>query len=223
MEKTTERERKLPAHQVNLADLKGIIDRVAMLFGDKKLYISINFKINNIDYKFTSIEEIETIPELPDKILSYLIWISDFNRTISISSGALASLFPCIRAKGESEAWCAGAIETVLPTFTQGKLWYSWFRGWPIGAGLLLSLNLWILPQSVRKIFGVVGIRSVVFMAVPVIVFTLLYIFRGRLLPASIVEIRKSESSLEKNYQKWTLGIAILSLVVAAIGLFIRK
>jgi hypothetical protein len=128
-----------------------------------------------------------------------------------------------VSASGETEAWCAGAIETTYSFLLSNKLWYSWFVTAPLGWVLLLCINAptigsLLLPkeQSPGKSAFVAWLGITLTLA-------LLYFFKGRLLPSSVLVITQKETFLRRHAAELSLVVAIASLILTAIGWFVAK
>ena len=223
MKTTVSREQTLPSFKLGIADLKLIVEKASELFDSENLRITIDIQVGKKEYSFDNIDEIQEIKELPNQTLLFYLRLSDLKKRLSMFPGRALGNSARITTESENEAWCAGAIATLVPLFQQSKTWYSGFRGWPIGAGLLLSLNLPTSLPLISRLTGKTFNNSVIYSVVPIVVFTLLYFTRYWLLPTNLLVIRQTETTFKKYSTELTVTIALLSLIVSIIGLFIKK
>lgn len=224
MQKEIMRKRKLPAFKTDLGGLEYLLDKLASLFPDAKCSSSITITLKNQDIQFESVDEIRQTRELPDRVTSFHVWVSHGKQRVSFhpGPGGFAGPAAFIIAEGDNEAWCAGAIETASQYFQQNRAWYSWFRGWPLGVlGLLVAYALPFL-MVIGGLSLVLTPKIVISWLVALLVLGALYFGRGFLLPSAMLEIRLTESMIERHASELTLLISVLALLLTIIGWFIK-
>lgn len=229
MKREVERKQKLPAYAISVSQLSVLVARLTDLFQgqDKdKVNITIRITLKNEKLSFDSIDELLAYPELRGRVADFSVWASQYNsgRRVWLSSGSL--LFDSrstIHAEAESEAWCAGAIETVQSFLQPHKVWYHWFVVAPIGWILFfLGNGPTVALQFMPK--GTVIDKTVAF-AWFAIVLTLfvLWIGKGRLLPSSVLRVTEEDSFLRRHASELSLLMALISAVLTVVGWFVGK
>jgi hypothetical protein len=129
MQRQVERKRQLPAFTLSLGELEVLWSRVIERFdASADVYASITINLPLETLSFSNPEELRQYSALPSVITNFRIYFSDsLRRNISISSGLSSSWQTrySVRAAAESEAWCAGAVETVASFLKNGvqALW----------------------------------------------------------------------------------------------------
>jgi hypothetical protein len=114
MKREIERERKTPAFCIDVADLENLLSKMSNLFNNQeKIYQSIDVTLLSEKLSFNDIDELKRYPNLKGKIINFTISMSQDGRRVIIRSGGLLSYRASVTSKGESEAWCAGAGDTV--------------------------------------------------------------------------------------------------------------
>jgi hypothetical protein len=123
----------------------------------------------------------------------------------------------------ETEAWCAGAIETVYSFLRSYKVWYYPLVSAPIGWILIFLLNI----PTVAQLFlpKVASIHSTAFIGwvATLIALAFLFAFRGKLFPAAALRITEEENFIRRHSAELGLIIALLSAVLTVVGWFLGK
>ena len=135
MKREVERERELPAFSLTVGELEALWQRLATLFNDdpSDLLSFIDVRLPSEQLQFASVEELRQYEHLPHQITDFTVTLFKNERSIIIFSGRLLTAKAKVRARSETEAWCAGAIDTVYSFIQTHKLWYNWFVSAPIG------------------------------------------------------------------------------------------
>ena len=130
---------------------------------------------------------------------------------------------PEVRASGNTESWCAGAVETVTTFVERHRVWYHWFLVAPVGWLLaLLTYGAGIAMALVPKEFKVPPIAVIAWLGLTLAVL-LLYISRAKLLPVCALEIRDQNGFLRKHVAELSLLVAIVSAILTVVGWFFTK
>ncbi len=151
MKREVERERKIPAFSIGIGELEVLWGRAVALFEDtEKVYGLIDITLPTEKLEFKDIEELKQYSNLKGRITKFSLWLSQKGRRVSIRSSHLFYSQAIVSATGETEAWCAGAIETVYSFLQSYKVWYHWLVSAPIGWVLiLLTLQRYIINYMV--------------------------------------------------------------------------
>ncbi len=224
MKREVSREKKLPAFSLGVGDLEALWGRLTTLFENPEdTFASLEITLPAEKLEFKSVEELREYSGLQGSVTNFSLWLSQGGRRISIRSSSYFASRSEVSASGESEAWCAGAIETAYTFFMSTKLWYSWFVTAPLGWLLLLCVSApniisLLLPKdqapSKPTFLAWFGIT---------LALALLYFFKGKLLPSSVLVVTQRESFVRRHAAELSLVVAIASLILAVVGLFVTK
>lgn len=225
MERTVERERKLTAFEIDLGDLEALVQRLYQLFREEDYIVcKIDIPLKQEYLSFKSVQEIKEYGLLKGRINKFYIRIFDHHcRSISIRSGGEIIFLSSVSVSSESEAWCAGAIETISSFLHTRRVWYHWFITWPF---TLLALILVGIPYAFEKYAQKDVLQNKPFAIgwlIILILFFILSLAKGKLLPAATLNISNEEGFLRRRAPELTLVIALLSAVLTIIGWFVSK
>lgn len=224
MKREVERERELPAFALSVGELEVLWMRLAALFDDPTdINAYIHIRIPSEQLEFDSIEELRQYKRLPIRVTEFTVRLFKNGRSVIIYSGRFLNTKSKVSATSETEAWCAGAIDTVFSFVQSHKLWYNWFVSAPIGWILIFLIYIpWAVLLFMPKgsqidsviVFGWLGAVSALL---------LLYFGRERLLPSAVLKISESDGFVRKHVAELSLVIAIVSVILTIIGLVITK
>lgn len=129
VKKEVSRERKLPAFSLSIGELEALWSHlIRELFDDPgDIRARIQIWLPSEQLEFANLEELKQYPHLPSRVTNFDIWLSQTERRIAIGPRWRSGFRARVSATAETEAWCAGAIETVFSFVQSYKLWYSWF------------------------------------------------------------------------------------------------
>jgi hypothetical protein len=144
-------------------------------------------------------------------------------RHISIRTNGLISSKPQVSVGGESEAWCAGAVETVFVFFSQHKTTYNWFMSAPLGWLLILLTYGAGFISSFFSTDGKIPMPAVIGWLSLVATFALLYLLRATLFPRAVLSVRNSDGFFRRHVAELSLFVAIVSAFLTVIGWFVTK
>ena len=224
MKREVSREKALPAFALEIGDLELLSGRLLALF-DKPddVYGSIDITLPSESLEFKNINELKEYSALRGRITKFDFQLSQDGRRVSVRSSSFLGSRPEVRASADSEAWCAGAIETVYSFMQANKLWYSWFVSAPIGWMFLVFANIPIIAS----LFLPKGqsLDKPVFAAWLSITITLgiLYLVRSKLLPSSILVVSREEGFIRQHVGELSLLVAIISVILTVVGWFFAK
>jgi len=224
MKREVEREKELPAFSLTLGELEVLWQRITALFDDHSdIYASIDVCFPSEQLEFENVEELRHYENLPAQITDFTVRLARKGRSVRIRSGRLLTGKAKVTATSETEAWCAGAIDTVHSFVQSRKLWYSWFVSAPIGWVLVIVGNI-PGPTLVLMSKGVQIDRIVVFGWLGALVALLiLYFGRERLLPSAILKVSEPKRFVRQHVAELSLIVAILSAILTIIGWFVAK
>lgn len=223
MNREVERVKKIPAFSINILDLEILIDRILDLFKEKdKLYYSIYISLRNEKLEFNSINELKNYEGLNGKITDFRIWLNQGRKRISIRVPSFYSQAEVITTSS-SEAWCAGANETIYSFLQNKKVWYHWIASVPLGILIFIILNIPFLIRLFIPEANSISKVSLIGWISTIITLLFLYFFRKKLFPVAILRITEEESFIRKHSAEIGLIIAIISMLLSIIGWFVIK
>ena len=192
--------------------------RLEALFPIDDLHRSIEIKLLSEQIEFDDFNELKTYPDLPDKLSSFRIYISHKGKSIFLVAGIFNSSNTYVRAQSDSEAWCAGAVETAYTFVNSYRKWYSWLNAAPIGWFLLAYANIPLLlfvPDSEfnNKFFFFGWLFTFFTMGI-------IYVFKSKLFPPSTIVVRQKENIIRKYSAEISLLTALISVVISLLGWF---
>jgi hypothetical protein len=224
MRREVKRSRGLQAFRIDLPQLEALLIRIVGLFPSTPVSQVINVRVGDEELEFANVEEMRTYADLPSRITSFRIRVSEGSRRVSLAAerqvGTPTSA--SVSAEAETPAWCAGAVETV-DTFLRGhRQWYFWFRGGPLLIAAILAM---ILPAVALALAGVetVAIRFLAPSIAGFIALLGLYLMEDRLFPVAVLEVRQVETAIRQYMPELTLFMAALALVLTILGWFLAK
>lgn len=224
MKREVSREKVLPAFSIEIGDLELLWGRLLAQFDkpeDVYGYIEITLPSESLEFK--TITELREYSALRGRVTKFKLWLSQGGRRVSFRSSTFLGSQPEVSACADSEAWCAGAIETVYSFMQANKLWYSWFVSAPIGWVFFIFANI----PNIAPLFLPKGesLDKPVFVAWLSITITLgiLYLVRSKLLPSSILVITREEGIIRRHLGELSLLVAIISAILTVVGWFFAK
>lgn len=224
MKREVKRERALPAFSIGIGELEVLCKRLTEQFEKPEdVYVSIDITLPSESLEFKGVEELKQYSTLRGRITKFRLWFSQGGRNVSIRSSSFLGSQPEVSATAETEAWCAGALETVSAFIQSNKLWYHWFVSAPIGWIFFIFANIpniafLFLPkgQSLDKPVFAGWLAITISLA-------MLYFFRARLLPSSVIVVTSEEGFVRRNAAELSLLVAIASAVLTVVGWFVGK
>jgi hypothetical protein len=223
MNREVEREKRIPAFSIKISELEALWVRLSSLFDDtQKILGSINITLPKEKLEFVNIEELKNYSNLKGVVTNFSLSLSQSGRRIYISSGSFVTPKSVVSANSETEAWCAGAVETVLSFLRSYKVWYSWIASAPLGWILIIFANVpSIASQTLPK--GTIGELSLTGWIATLVALVFLYLFRWRLFPAATLCITDEEGFVKRHSPELSLIIALISVALTLISLFLKK
>ena len=224
MKREVERERNLPAFSIGIDDLEALLERLLILFAHpEKVYCSITITLPAESLEFSTIKELKQYGQLRGRITKFSLWMSQDNRRITIRSGPGFGFPAMAAARAETEAWCAGAIETAYSFLRSHRVWYHWFLSVPIGWPLVLIMNtpalgLLFLPNepSLRGLLWTACLAVSIPLAI-------LYFAKATFLPSCSLRMTEEEGFIRRYAAELTFIIGIITALLTVIGWFVVK
>ncbi len=228
MKREVTRERNLPAVRLDTADLGLLWQRCCALFAEPAdVCASVDIELPNESLEFSSVDELQAFAGLPSEVSKVKLWFSQGDRRIFIRSSGLLGSQPHVSCTGDSEAWCAGAVETVHSFLSNHRTAYSWFVTAPLG--WIIAIVLYVAPLTTFLVGKLSGTQFQI--PAPVAVgwlgtvaaLSVLFFARHRVLPMFVVVLRKEDGFLKRRTAELTLLVALASAVLTIVGWFVTK
>jgi len=224
MKREVEREKKIPAFSINLGELEALWERLLALFNNtENVYGSIEIALSKEKLEFDNIEELKEYPDLKGKITDFSISLLKDSRRVYLRSGSFFNPKSVVRASAETEAWCAGTVETVISFLRSYKVWYSWLAYAPLGwilfayASIIPAIAINILPK------GAIGKVSIIGYLFTLFALAFLYFYKFRLFPSASLRITDEENFIKRYSSELSLIIALLSVILTIVNFFLKK
>ncbi len=221
MKREVTREKILPAIRIDVAELGLLWEKLLDLFQDtSKVHIYLTVKLPKETLNFYDFEEFKTFHGLPANVTKFSLWFSNGNSHISIGTrGIILRSRIQVSVGGETEAWCAGAVETVAVFFSQHKAPYHMFTVLPYGRTYFLLGVLVLVTAKIIKMpaIAMAGVLSLL------LTFALLDIFQEKLFPLTVITVRKDETFIQRHIAELTLFVAVVAAILTVVGWFVAK
>lgn len=224
MNRHIERRRNLPAFSIGLGELQILWNRVIAVFTPgEPVRASIDISLPSEQLEFRTLDELRNYAELKGRVTKFSLHFFQGRRILNIFPGSLVNPVPSVFARGETEAWSAGAVEVVHSFLQSHRLWYHWFVSWPVGIFITVlmlasSALVLLLPKSPAfPLWIVLAWFSTL------IAFSVLHLARAILLPSSVLRITNEESFFRRHVAELSLVVALLSAVLTVVGWFFGK
>jgi hypothetical protein len=156
MKREVEREVRLPAFSLERGELELLWNRITQLFtGEGSVRKSIALSLPGERLEFESMEELRQYAELRGRATNFSIFASRGGFSVSLRTGGLFTNVPVLKVQGDSDIWCASAIEAVMTVILRNRVWYWWLLRLPITLMLFLvalapSTAEWLLSKKVE-------------------------------------------------------------------------
>jgi len=132
MKREVEREIRLPAFSLELGEIELLWQRMQKIFNSEKpLHESIELSLPSERLNFDSLVELKDYAQIRGRFTNFSLSISQGDASVVIKTGGLFSNVPTLKVIGESDIWCAGAVEAVMSVIQRNRLWYWWILRLP--------------------------------------------------------------------------------------------
>lgn len=223
MEREVRREKKLPAFILSVNDLEILASKILLLFppGCTPL-LEVTVKLRDETLRFEDIEELKDYRFGATQIVSFSLFCTSSPSRRSISISTFLDQLSSVLARGQDEAWCAGAVETVYCYLKEFKQWYSFVYS-PITFGLALIFSSLLTFATGRPAVSFMGVSteklSPVSWAVLLCVFILIFL-REKVLPPARLRLVENQNFVRRYNAELTVAIAFGALLIAAYTAF---
>lgn len=216
MKREVEREVRLPAFALQMGELELLWQRMQQLFereGVRKESIDLSLPSERLH--FDSIEELKEYTSLRGQVTNFSLRMSQGGTSLTVKTGGLFSNVPTLKAEGESDIWCAGAVEAVTSVVHRNRLWYWWFIRAPL---LLLFFLVATAPYLHNLLLSkALKVSTPIGMAWLSVVITLGFITftREKLLPTAALVFTNDLGFVRRYGAELGLALGIISLVAS--------
>lgn len=216
MKREVEREIRLPAFALQLGELELLWQRMQQLFesADPKKE-AIDFSLPSERLHFDSLEELKAYTQIRGRVTNFTLTISQRNTSVTVKTGGLFSNVPTLKVEGDSDIWCAGAVEAVMSVIMRNRLWYWWLIRAPITllfllAALAPTLYNWVISKELKMSAPVAIAWLSVVLALGFISFT-----KEKLLPTAALIFTNDLGFVRKYGAEIGLALGVISLLAS--------
>ena len=122
MKREVEREVRLSAFELERGDVELLWQRMLALFdAGSPIRSKISLSLPSERLTFDSIQELTDYHSLRGRVTKFSFEMRQGQRVVVISSGSLFAA-PTLKVEGESDIWCASAIEAVVHVIRQRRV-----------------------------------------------------------------------------------------------------
>jgi hypothetical protein len=215
MKRELEREKRLPAFNLQLGDLELLWERMLELFDPaKSLNTTLKLSLPSEKLEFESVDELRGYTALRGRVTNFSLRMSQGNRSITVNTGGMFISSPTVKVEAESDVWCAGAIETVHGIIRANRVWYSWFAYAPFYTLFILfaftpMAVAWFFPNAVQipKPMTFTWLSAV-------FLFAFLSFAKEKLLPAATISFTNELGFIRRYGSEIGLILGVVSLVL---------
>ena len=136
-------------------------------------------------------------------------------RVVAISSGGLFATAPTLKVEGESDIWCASAIEAVDHVIRQRRVWHFWLIHFPF---TLIFIALVALPWAKLgpfQHFPAIPLALLLAWLAMTALFGYFSFFKARLLPVASIAFTREFGFVHRYAGELGLILGVLSLALA--------
>lgn len=216
MKREIEREVRLSAFELERGDMELLWQRMLALFDlEIPLRSKISLSLASERLTFDTMQELIDYKALRGRVTKFTFEIRQGQSMVSLSSGSLFSTAPTLKVEGESDVWCAGAIEAVLHVVRQRRAWHFWLKHvpfTPVFFGLVLVPWLKIGPFQPSPSISLGMLLTWLAMT---IVFGYFSIYKSQLIPAASITFTRELGFIRRYAGELGLILGVFSLIVA--------
>lgn len=230
MNRRVSREKGLDSFSIDIDILSHLLDKLLELFNEKEnLKTSIEFELKEEYLNFDNVEEIRQYAEqnksFPKIINKYSLEVYGHS---PFEDGGLSFVYirpnfignrVYVRATSNSDAWCAGAIDSVTSFLRPHRVWYYFLYRikiwWVVSIGFLSLLmfgfldSLKLLESGTGKIIGTITAYLLLLSLITSIV---LFVLKN-IIPPSEIKISKQEGFIRLRYREILIFIAVVGFL----------
>lgn len=229
MRREVSRTRRLPAFRLDLQELGLLWSRCIALFDPDlgaRSFLSVELPGERLI--FNSFDELASCQDLPRQFTTFTLRIHGDDEYVALAASRLASGRPEVTASGGSEAWCAGAIETVASFVKGHRAWYGWLVVAPLGLLSFLAVFVFPIAAALYKDYTKaspvdVPLAAWFGWACLAIATVLVWVSRGRFFPSAAVIVREPAGYLRRYVGELSLLVAVISAVLSVVGWFVSR
>ena len=223
MKREVERKRRLPAFSIDTDDFELLWSQLRKLFdSEDRVYETFDVSLPKVRLEFKSIEELKSCTDMPAKVSSFTLYLHGGARTLHLRSGGMFSSPALISVRGETEAWCAGAVETAYAAIERRKAWYAYLRSAPSGIVYFGLVVVFILAAQFLAPHQKLSLWIVIPWSVGTVISLILWLGRD-FMPAGVLVLRDKESFIARHGWELTLLVGLISAIAAIAGMFIKR
>lgn len=216
MKREVEREIRVTAFSLERGDLELIWKRLMALFDPtQSIRKKIAIQIPSEKLTFESIEELLDYSSLRGIVTKFSIEMRQGQREVTLSSGSMFSNTPTLKVEGESDIWCAGALEAVNQVVSQRRVWYYWMMNIPYTLIFILMLILPWLKIGPFSNFPNIAPPLMFSWIIAMVFFGYFSQYRNQVLPAASIVFSKDLGFFRRYAGELGLFLGVLAILMS--------
>jgi hypothetical protein len=222
MKREVENEQKLPAFALNAPELELLWARLTELFElEKPLRSRLHLTLPNEKLQFDGLDEVKSYGRVRGRVTQFEIEFSQESKSISVRSAApIFRTAATVKARADSDVWCAGAINTVQTVIQPNRMWYWWFVNWPfLLTFFILSMVPWVAPWFGVITFKEASPRAALAWFSVVVLLGFLAFTKDKLLPAATLTFTDEPNFVRRYGAEISLVLGVISIILAIVAL----
>ena len=217
MKREIEREIRLSAFELERGDLELLWQRMLALFDTTSPVRSkVSLSLPSERLTFDSMQELADYQPLRGRVTRFSLEMRQGLRMVALSTGGLFGNAPSLKVEGDSDVWCAGAIEAVVHVIRQRRVWYFWLIHFPF---ILVFMGLVVVPWlkvGPFKGFPAVPLSLLLTWFAVTVLFGYFSLYQTRLLPTASITFTRELGFIRRYAGELGLILGVVSLVLAA-------
>lgn len=222
MKKIIESSKNLPAFSMNVKEFESFWQLLQNLLKNEKdqVAMSIDVKLKKEKIEFKSIEEFIAYKEFSDNLTDFHIYASSGEKRISIFTSNFINRIATIVVKSDEALWATVTCETIQAYLANHKVWYNWIVKLPLIRALATFIFIaMIVGFNVPKDYKFSHLIGYSLIGVYLTLLVLSGV-RDKFLPGAKLIVINDEVFYKKYVTELTLGLALISVILAAIAIF---
>ena len=226
MKRIVTREKRLPAFKIDSSAFCLLVDKLVATFPDPKtVHQSIDVNVSEQEtLSFNNTSEFQSCTTLPESITRFHISLLQGSQSVGLRSSEYQTC--SVHADGESEAWCAGAVEVALSFLSPHKVWYHILAAQPLVLRvLLMSIFVVSAAFATMSLFSALitpiqGLNTPMSVSASVgliplsIIFIIVLANQNRFLPSARIVVRRKEGFIRRHSTEIMLTTSLIGLML---------
>lgn len=207
---------RLSAFELERGDVELLWQRMLALFdAGSAIRSKISLTLPSERLTFDSIEELTGYQSLRGRVTKFSLEMRQGLRVVAISSGGPFATAPTLKVEGESDIWCAGAIEAVVHVIQQRRVWHFWLIHFPFTLVFIaLACMPWVKLGPFQG-FPAIPISLLLAWLAMTALFGYFSFYKARVLPVASITFTRELGFFRRYAGELGLILGLLSLALA--------